>query len=420
MKAKFSLILCLGMVASVSATFPAQTSTRGQTVRPSSGQANNPYEASYAFVVGVSDYTNGWEDLPGVLTDVPAVKMALETHGFVVTTLLNPTRAQLDERLGKFISQYGQNSGHRLLFYYAGHGYTLKSNADTEIGYIVPADAPRPGASNLGEFKRLAISMRQMESYIEQIDARHALFVFDSCFAGTIFKTRGRALPEAISDKIFQPVRQFIAAGTATQKVLDQSPFRRAFVAGLAGAADTTRGGYITGSEFGEYLHGTVTDATKGAQTPQHGKSTEPQYTLGDFVFFTPNHIPIVLTAPPRTQNTVTQLLDPAALELELWQSAQKGNTLADYEEYQRQYPSGRFIALARNRIKQIQASTNTGSNSNNTAVENHNNAANTLNASGKWSGTILGRADKIPPFTYEMELSQQNNIIEGTSKFIA
>ncbi|MCY7376977.1 MAG: caspase family protein, partial [Pyrinomonadaceae bacterium] len=57
------------------------------------------YEGSYALVVGVSDYTNGWKDLSGVKTDVAAVKEVLEAQGFTVRTVLDPTGEQLQAAL---------------------------------------------------------------------------------------------------------------------------------------------------------------------------------------------------------------------------------------------------------------------------------------------------------------------------------
>lgn len=64
---------------------------RGQGVRMrfGAGPEQEVYAASYALVIGVSQYTNGWQELPGVRDDVPAVKAALEKQGFQVFTVLN-------------------------------------------------------------------------------------------------------------------------------------------------------------------------------------------------------------------------------------------------------------------------------------------------------------------------------------------
>jgi uncharacterized caspase-like protein len=185
-----------------------------------------------------------------------------------------------------FISKYGQDQSNRLLFYYAGHGHTIKGAQGPEMGYMIPVDAPLPGKDR-GKLRAAAISMLEVEIYAKQIDAKHALFVFDSCFSGSIFGLT-RAIPAAISDKTTKPVRQFITAGAADQEVPDDSVFRRQFVAGLAGEADLNHDGYVTGSELSQYLEYTVINYTRGAQTPQYGKIRDPFLDKGDFVFFLP------------------------------------------------------------------------------------------------------------------------------------
>lgn len=118
------------------------------------------YAASYALVIGASKYTNGWSPLPGVPGDVAAVSKLLKAQGFKVVELLDPTRAELDAALADFVRRYGQNPNSRVLVYYAGHGHTLKTSFGSQLGYIVPVDAPNPNR-DLGGFKALAYSMHK-------------------------------------------------------------------------------------------------------------------------------------------------------------------------------------------------------------------------------------------------------------------
>jgi len=85
------------------------------------------------------------------------------------------------------------------LFYFAGHGHTLKKSYGGNVGYIVPADAPLPDCDR-GGFMQKAISMESFNTYARNMDAKHALFLFDSCFFGSIFAL-GRAVPADISYK---------------------------------------------------------------------------------------------------------------------------------------------------------------------------------------------------------------------------
>ncbi len=258
----------------------------------------NLYAQSHALVIGASNYRNGWSRLPGVVGDVKAVVEVLVKQGFSVTQLADPSRDQLDAALRNFVAQHGQVPANRLLVYFAGHGHTLPTAAGGKLGYIVPVDAPRPD-QDLGGFKRAAYSMDSVEVWAKQMDARHALFVFDSCFSGTIFGTSRNGVPDSISDKTARPVRQFIASGDETQTVPDYSQFRRQFVAALGdGEADLNKDGYITGSELGMFLEYTVTNYSKRAQTPQYGKIRNPDLDKGDFVFVSPVQVASIRPEP--------------------------------------------------------------------------------------------------------------------------
>jgi hypothetical protein len=240
------------------------------------------YGESHALVIGAADYNNGWPRLPGVVGDVEAVAKTLEQQGFTVTKVLNPASDKLDKAIKRFIGQYGQKPDSRLLIYFAGHGYTLKPDAERQLGYLVPVDAPLADR-DLGGFIEAALSMESLEGYAKQIRAKHALFVFDSCFSGSFFKMR--AAPEVIALKTTRPVRQFITSGGADQQVPDVSVFRQQFIAALNGEGDLNGDGYITGSELGSFLEDKVTNYSRQTQIPQYGKIRDPALDKGDFVF---------------------------------------------------------------------------------------------------------------------------------------
>ncbi|MBM3226164.1 MAG: hypothetical protein FJZ47_20545, partial [Candidatus Tectomicrobia bacterium] len=253
-------------------------------VQDRSGQLVGSYSASHALVIGVSTYTGGWPNLPGVQADIRAVQEILHEQGFQVTTVLDPTKAQMDAAFETFISAYGGNKDHRLLVYFAGHGHTLRPQyGGNPLGYLVPRDAPNPNHDS-NDFKRLALSMQRIEEYALTIDAKHVLFLFDSCFSGSLFAL-SRAVPEHISYKTAQPVRQFITSGDEQEQVPDKSIFRQQFIAALRGEADTNGDGYVTGTELGEFLQNRVVNYSREAQHPQYGKIRHPQLDKGDFVF---------------------------------------------------------------------------------------------------------------------------------------
>ena len=253
-------------------------------IKNQKGEQIGLYKGSYALVIGVSDYTNGWPDLPGVDEDLSAVGTALEQIGFLVYKILNPNRKELEKVFNDFISKHGYDKDNRLLIYFAGHGYTIAPKyGGTEMGYIVPSNAPNPNL-NEQDFLGVGLSMQNIEVYARNIQSKHALFVFDSCFSGSIFSL-SRAIPQVIQEKTNRPVRQFITAGRANQTVPDVSIFRRQFIKALSGEGDYNKDFYITASELGQYLEDTVTNYSKGSQTPQYGKLRDPALDQGDFVF---------------------------------------------------------------------------------------------------------------------------------------
>jgi len=247
------------------------------------GTSTTLYHQSHALLIGVSAYSAGLPPLPGVVEDINLVKSAMENSGFNVVTVMNPDNAGLQKAFTSFISKYGQGANNRLFIYFAGHGYTEKMPYGDDIGYICPVDVPDPNKNPAG-FQEKAMPMRQIETYAYQIKSKHALFMFDACFSGSIFST-SRAIPEVISYKTKEPVRQFITSGGANETVPDKSIFRGQFLRALQGEADGNQDGFLTGTELGEFLQSTVVNYSSGAQHPQYGKIRNPNLDKGDFVF---------------------------------------------------------------------------------------------------------------------------------------
>jgi uncharacterized caspase-like protein len=246
-----------------------------------SGQSVGGYKNSYALLIGVSDYTAGWPDLESIPSEIAQVEALLALQGFVVEKVLNPDTRKLRAAFEDFIGRYGYDKENRLLFYYAGHGFTREEGSK---GYLVPADSPNPDRDEVG-FLRTALDMNRILSWSREMEAKHALFLFDSCFSGTIFKQRDLPRqPAHISRLTAEPVRQFITAGSAGEPVPAASVFTPAFIDALKyGTGDLNGDGYVSGTELGLYLQEKVPQHT--AQTPQYGKINDYKLSRGDFIF---------------------------------------------------------------------------------------------------------------------------------------
>ncbi len=194
---------------------------------------------------------------------------------------MDPDSSQLKDAFENFINDYGYDQGNRLLFFFSGHGHTRKNG---KKGYLVPTDAPNPHNVEKG-FLRKSLWMSQILTWSRQIEAKHALFLFDSCFSGTIFKSK--ALPDRppyISEFISRPVRQFISAGSAGETVPAQSVFTPLVIRALEGKGDLNQDGYVTGTEMGMFLQEKVSLYDTN-QHPQYGKIRDVNLDEGDFVF---------------------------------------------------------------------------------------------------------------------------------------
>ena len=283
-------MLCLSLGCITASNLLSQTN-RGLktiTVQTKEGKAIELYKDSYALVIGNGTYTNGWNPLPGALRDVEEVAETLKKHGFTVTLKQDLTKPKFEEAFEKFVTE-GIKEDNRLLFYYAGHGHTEKLANGNDLGYIVMVDAPLLKDNRINH--RKSVDMESIVTQAKRIQARHVLFVFDSCFSGTILSVRNISLPPAIQDSVKYPVRQFITAGRANESVPDQSVFKQEFLSLLEGEAkEPIPDGYITGEELGLYLKNVVPKYNP-RQNPQYGKINDPNLDKGDFVFVLPTQV---------------------------------------------------------------------------------------------------------------------------------
>ncbi len=308
-----------------------------QTITDEEGKNVILYTESHALVLGISNYTAGWPSLPGVKKDVEEVKNVLEAQGFKVEVKMDLNNIELDQAFDDFISRYGHNPENRLIFYFAGHGHTVRTTYGEELGYIIPADAPNPN-KDLPTFQRTAMEMQQIEIYAKRIQSKHALFLFDACFSGSIFAL-SRAVPEIIGYKTANPVRQFITSGSADETVPDESIFRAQFARALQGEADRDKDGYVTGTELGEFLQTSVVNYSYNAQHPQYGKIRNPNLDKGDFVFILPMNEQKEEAGSAQVEEPPEVIFSFDDLEVQVkWQKylTQMEEAFAKVEEYER------------------------------------------------------------------------------------
>lgn len=308
------------------------------------------YRASHALLIGASRYSV-WSELPSIPNELDSVESALTDSGFNVERLIDPDSRELKQGIVDFINNYGYEPENRLVIYFSGHGHTVRDK-----GFLLPVDIPLP--DDRQNFRRKALPMTQMLAWAKDIEAKHVLFVFDSCFSGSVFKSRSmpKNKDRYIRKVTAEPVRQFITAGSANEEVPARSTFTPAFVAAIRGEGDLNRDGYITGSELGVHLSQLVPQFVD--QTPQYGKIREYELSRGDFVFFSQQ------TKEPEpaseTNSTAVEIpslaeLPAETIEVMVWQSAENGDSLTEYRGYLKRYPDGLFATIAQARIENLE-----------------------------------------------------------------
>ena len=315
-------ILILLVISFFSAFIFAQRGLK--VIRTSQGKEIALYKGSYALIVGNSKYTSGWDPLPAPEKDVEELRDILRRIGFEVTLVKNVDKGTFLSELSNFTYKYGQDKDNQLLFYYAGHGHTIPLASGEELGVLVMVDATLP-EKEPQDFYSKSVDMKSIITWALKMKSKHVLFMFDSCFSGTVLNLRDRVKPKAISDAVMYPVRQFITAGRADEPVPDRSVFKQLFIDILEGRVEEPiKDGYITGEELGLFLKNKVPEYNK-FQHPQYGKIRDPSLDKGDFVFVleskkatipvegSKSHFPNEGTKPPFPKET--EKLDLSAIK---------------------------------------------------------------------------------------------------------
>ena len=262
---------------------------------------DDPLRHGHALLIGNSNYKDPrWPQLEDIPLQLDALQGGLlQGHHFdTVEVEKDLETEQLRARLYNFLQKYGNDSDARLFIYYAGHGYTEPILVRNEYrGYITGTDTPALNGTSQAydAARRNAIPMSAIRQPVEDALAKSILFVFDSCFAGTIFTDRAGndtpqpLTPEVVAELMKKPARDFITAGRANQRVPAHSPIPELFLAAINGAADPYKHGVISSIDIYAYLLDRVLQIRNINLTPQEGRLPHPAFVEGTFLFRVPN-----------------------------------------------------------------------------------------------------------------------------------
>lgn len=264
------------------------TGPQPQVVLTDSGKPEPLYKASHALLISAANYQGvskgGWEPLPATAREMDDLAGALRSHGFSVRRVSDPDAYELRNEIRRFVAQYGREPRNRVVIFFSGHGHT---DEDTQKGYIVPVDALDPYRSS-GDFFTKAMPIEELNIVASELRARHALFLFDSCFSGSVFQTRSNErVPtdrrQYLRGVVEEPVRQMIAAGRANEKLPGRSIFTPLLIDLLRGKRQAADDEYLTGRDIGRWLMQNLPSANPN-QHP-HSGYVPGRWDLGDMVF---------------------------------------------------------------------------------------------------------------------------------------
>lgn len=280
-------LLAALLLVSVLPLAAAGQQTRGLEVAGrAEGVPATVYASRIALVVGIDEYEAPSLRLKNARRGADSIAAVLrDEFGFDRVITLYDAEATREAVLGVLAELRSTDSEDALLIYWAGHGTTLRTSSNEELGYLVPWDGALDGDAALGS----NISMEEIRSVVGlAIPARHKFLVVDACYGGLLTMRGGARLPPEdevwLGGVLQRDVFQILTAGEADQAVLDtgpngQSVFTGRFLEVLGETKD-----YITATELAAAVQRRVrADAwTRGGhvQTPAFGRLAG----TGDFV----------------------------------------------------------------------------------------------------------------------------------------
>jgi len=233
------------------------------------GRPEGLYYKSWAVIFGINDYLLA-PKLTTPVADGKVLAAALRKLGFEEVVEVYDKQASfkgmqyiLNDVLPRKVGRQD-----RVVIFYAGHAGVTRDSNGKDLGYLVPWDAQINNAAK-------AVTLDDLKDFSRRVMSKHILFIINAGVSGwditapQQLSLEGRGAQEEETDKRAVQVLTAANKGEATVQKDGQSLFLRALAAGLQGAADTDKNGWLMVSELGAYSKQQVEKATAGKQHPQ-------------------------------------------------------------------------------------------------------------------------------------------------------
>lgn len=276
----------------------------------------------YFFGIGIKEYMDSaFPSLNNAVKDVEDVFGILkERYGFKKENAFmlfdeNATRDKIIQKLDDL--QKRLNADDRLIIYFSGHG---ELESESEKGFWIIHDS-----SKNGSYRKIRNST--IRDYLEDINCRHILLVVDSCFSGSLFRSRYGKPQGSLSDLDRRQSRWVLTSGKYDQIVVDgepgkNSPFAESILQVLRQNVERR----LKVQKF-------VSDVQTLAGNRAKGQTTEGQ--------------PILVKSHKNGQFIFHLSLD----EKEIWKLCVLEDTIAAYSSYLHDFSAGTYRGEAEKRI---------------------------------------------------------------------
>ena len=281
-------------------------------------------ETRIALVIGNAAYRNDPLDNP--VNDARLIGQALKDAGFSVSVQENLDRRGLVDALREFGNRLSENT--IAVLYYAGHGLQLRDR-----NYLIPVDAE---IRSEDEIPLAGVDLGFVLGRMSTARSRINIVILDAC-RNNPFSGKGGPSAQGLA-QMDAPVGTLLAYATAPGKLAaDGSGANSLYASHLARHLLTP--GLPVEHVFKRVREGVVRE-TREQQVPWESSSLQ-----GEFAF-----VPGV--AAPREAAADLE----AAGELAFWNSIHTSTRAEEFRAYLRQYPNGRFAALAQSRVAAFSA----------------------------------------------------------------
>jgi formylglycine-generating enzyme required for sulfatase activity len=227
----------------------------------------------FAMLIGVSEYGEGFDALPGSLLDIAELAKVLndpECGDFQVELLADPEKSEMENNIELFFRK--GNPDDLLLFYFSGHGDLGSGWANQKL-HLCAKNTFKVN-KNLREASAMSTEFLQRQMGFSK--AGQIAIILDCCYSGSIAELVKSGEVSIDFSKIEGPEASewVILTSSRSSEVSYQIPdglslYTRYLIEGIEGAADSTDSDWITASSLYEYAVGRFEIQHQGATQPQ-------------------------------------------------------------------------------------------------------------------------------------------------------